>query len=298
MSLFLELEKKQFIDNSIAEGKSKGSVVNYELSFRRFEEFLNREGITDLRNVDRKVAERFVAFILKLRHYRTKEKLSWSSHSRLIGGVKQLFRHLYLEEKILDNPFEGLEFKRGPKLLPRDILTEDEVVRLFEGLKDRYGLYGETVGELFYGTGVRAEELVRIKVKDINLNDHILFVKEGKGKKDRVIPIPFGVVQLCKRYKKVLKPKKFFFEGHYGNNISSNWVRVMLKQAAKDVGIKKRVTPHGIRHTFATHLLARGMDIRYIQALLGHEDIATTEIYTRITNDELIRVYRLSHPRA
>lgn len=298
MSLSLSLEKKHFLNKNIAEGKTKGTINRYDLSFRRFKEFLDQEGITDLREIDRKKAEKYISFILKLKHYRTKEELSWSSKICLLSGVRLLFMGLYLEERILENPFEGLQIKNRVRLLPRDILTEDEIIKLFEGLKNRYGLFGECIGELFYGTGIRAEELVRLSLKDINLSDHMLFIKEGKGKKDRVVPIPFGVVQLCKRYRKVLKPKKYFFESSPGNKVSSNWVRVMLKQASKDVKITKRVTPHGIRHTFATHLLARGMDIRYIQALLGHEDITTTEIYTRITNDELIRVYRLSHPRA
>lgn len=294
----LLLEKKGFLDKCLAEGKSLKTVKITDAGLRRFGEFLTKENVTDLRNVDRKIAEKYVSFILGLKHYRTRKELSNSTRVRLLGSARGLFRHLYLEEKILTNPFEGIEIKKGANLLPRDILTEDEVIKLFEALKKRYGLFGETVGELFYGTGVRAEELRKVAVTDINLNDHFLFIKEGKGRKDRIIPIPFGVVQVCKRYRKILKPKKYFFESSPGRQVSSNWLRVMVRRSAEDAGIKKRITPHSIRHTFATHLLARGMDIRFIQALLGHEEITTTEIYTRITNDELVKVYRLSHPRA
>ncbi len=295
MSLNLSLEKQYFIKLRRSEGKTKGTLNRYELSFTRYSEFLD---IEDLRDVDRKVAERFISYILKLKHYRTKKQLSRSSMVCILSGVRQLYMTLFLDEKILENPFENLHIKSKEKLLPRDILTEDEILKLLEGLKDRYGIFGETVGEVFYGTGIRAEELVRLTVKDVNLSDNLLFVREGKGKKDRVVPIPFGVSELCRKYKKLIRPKKNFFESNPGIGVSSNWIRKMLHQAAKDSGIEKRVTPHGIRHTFATHLISRGMDIRYIQALLGHEEIATTEIYTRINNKELIKAYRLSHPRA
>lgn len=298
MSLKLSLEKQYFIKLRKSEGKNRGTLNRYELAFRRFSEFLAIEEIDDLRSVDRKVAERFISYILKLKHYRTKKQLSRSSMVCILSGVRQLYMTMFLDEKILENPFEKLHIKSKENLLPRDILAEDEILKLFEGLKDRYGLFGETIGELFYGTGLRASELVNLTIKDVNLRDNILFVRDGKGKKDRVLPIPFGVSELCRKYKKIVKPKKNFFESTPGRGVSSNWIRKMLHQAAKDVGITKRVTPHSLRHTFATHLISRGMDIRYIQALLGHEEITTTEIYTRINNKELIKAYRLSHPRA
>ncbi|MCP4131094.1 MAG: tyrosine-type recombinase/integrase [bacterium] len=298
MSLLLSVEQVHFFKSCKSEGKRKGTLKHYDLALRRFAQFLDKEGINDLRDVSIKTAEMYVSFILALTHYKTGEDLSVSSQNHLLAGVRFLYRKLYLEEKILINPFEGIHLKKTAKILPRDILCEDEMERLLHALKTRYGLFGETVGELFYGTGIRAEELVNLILKDVNLADHILFIREGKGGKDRVIPIPSGVVRVCRRYRKNLKPGKYFFETQPGHKVSSNWIRKMLHQAAKDSSIEKKVTPHGIRHTFATHLLQRGMDIRYIQMLLGHDDISTTEIYTQIRNEELVKVYRRSHPRA
>ena len=298
MSLLLSAEKIHFFDTVRAEGKSEGSLKHYDLSLRRFDQFLRQKEITDLRDVTVKTAEEYFYFIISLTHYRTGEILSTSSQNHMLSGVRLLFRGLYLEEKILTNPFESIIFKKKNKTLPRDILSEEEIERLLESLKLRYGLYGQAIGEILYGTGIRAAELVNLTLKDVNLSDHLLFIREGKGRKDRVLPIPSGAAGVLRLYRRQRKTKKYFFENKSGCMISSNWVRKLLHQGAKDAGVEKRVTPHGIRHTFATHLLQRGMDIRYIQMLLGHEEISTTEIYTKVTNEELKRVYLLSHPRA
>ena len=294
----LEEEARTYLNKRLAAGLSKGTAARCRSSYLHFAAFLEEKKIGDLRDVDERTAWEFASYVRRIRHYRTKQILSPSSQVALLGALRQLYKDLYLEEKILTNPFEQVRIGKKKDRIPRDILTEEEIDKLFLCLKDRYGLFGLAVGEILYGTGVRAGELRSLKLRDVNLKSRTLFVRNGKGKKDRIVPIPEGTARLLAEYRKLCKPKFWFFESSPGRRVSTNWIRVLLHRASADARIKKNVTPHGIRHTFSTHILARGMDLRLIQQLLGHEDIATTQIYTRVRDDDLFRVYRETHPRA
>ena len=298
MRMELQVQSELYLKKRLSAGMAEGSAARCRSSYLHFAAFLQSRGINDLRDVDEKTAFDFLSYLHTVRHYRTKEPLSFSSLRNLLGAVRLLYKELYLEEKILVNPFQEVSLGRQKSRIPRDILSEKEIDILFDSLERRYGLFGLAVGEILYGTGIRASELRELKIRDVNLKSRTLFVRNGKGRKDRVVPIPEGTASVLRRYKKACKPSLWFFESSKNRRVSTNWIRVLLHRASEDGEIGKNVTPHGIRHTFSTHLLAGGMDLRLIQQLLGHENIATTEIYARIRNEDLFRVYRETHPRA
>ena len=140
---------------------------------------------------------------------------------------------------------------------------------------------------LLYGTGLRIGELIALKIKDIDGQRKMLFVREGKGLKDRMVPIGDGLLKHARDYYKAYHPKEYLFEGQYGGKCSSRSAQQVLKQAMKRAGIRKKGTLHTLRHSFATHLLESGTDLRYIQTILGHSSPKTTMIYTHISESSL-----------
>jgi site-specific recombinase XerD len=297
MRLTLAVAAAELIAQSKAAGKAEQTLADYRRSLTRLAEFLRERRIYDLRDVDRTVAEEFARYAVGLRHYRSERILSSSARARVVSNVKKLFRSLYLQERLLADPFEHVSLPRRQRRIPRTVLSEEEVEALLEALQEHYGLFGRLVGELFYGTGLRLSELRSLRMTDIDLSEALVFVKEGKGGKDRLVPMPAGTVKVLRSFLRRHRGRTYLFEKLPGRAVSKAWISVSLRKAGEEAGIEKKVTAHGLRHSFATHLLARGMDLRYIQQLLGHEQITTTEIYTRVRDEELMRVYRLSHPR-
>ena len=177
----LEREAEAYLEKRSAAGMAAGTAKHYQSSFIHFAVFLKGKGIKDLRDVDAVNAWEYVDYLRSIRHYRTNKILSVSSQVTLLGSVRQFYKHLYLEEKILTNPFEDVRMGRKKDKIPRDILSEQEMSKLFTALKDRYGLFGLAVGEILYGTGIRASELRNLKVRDVNFKSRTLFVRNGKG---------------------------------------------------------------------------------------------------------------------
>ena len=152
---------------------------------------------------------------------------------------------------------------------------------------------------MLYGTDWRVGELCRLEVRDVDVKERPVFVSNGKGRKDRVVPLPAGCAAACRAYLKTRPLKgRYLFSFKTRVPLHISMVERIIRQGAKKVGIKKRVTPHCQRHTYATHLLEGGLDVRNIQELLGHAFVTTTEVYTRASPDALVRAYRAIHPRA
>lgn len=229
-----------------------------------------------------------------------------STLARKLSSLRMFYRFLLQEGKIKENPWEGFSSPRRGRKLP-SYLSFKEVERLlslpspgtFVGLRDK------AILEFLYATGVRVSELVNLKRKDLNLKDRWVKVM-GKGGKERLLPLGREASLWIRKYLKELKEKRMEGEGkqsplflnRYGRKLSRITVWKRIKKYAKDAGITKKISPHTLRHSFATHLLAQDADLRSVQELLGHRNISTTQIYTHITQERLKKIYRRYHPRA
>ncbi|MHB8157946.1 MAG: site-specific tyrosine recombinase XerD, partial [Desulfocucumaceae bacterium] len=225
--------------------------------------------------------------------------------SRRLAALKSLFRFLINEERIEIDPTENLESPKKTQKLPR-VLTTGEVDQLLEqpqtgtvaGLRDKAML------ELLYATGIRVSELVDLEKRDISLKEGYIRCL-GKGSKERIVPMGDMAVHYMEAYLQRSRVKLIgkansdaLFLNHRGGRITRQGFWKIVKKYASRSNIQKDITPHTLRHSFATHLLENGADLRAVQELLGHADISTTQIYTHLTKKRLKEVYKSSHPRA
>lgn len=240
-------------------------------------------------------------FLYKL----SKEKFSERSQARWISSAKAFFRYLLEEEIRQDNPATLLE---GPKLglyLPDTLSYEDieKIVKTID-LSTDLGVRNHCLIEVLYGCGLRVSELIEVRISNINFKESYMKV-EGKGRKIRFIPLAKYTLQLIENYihnvRSKLKINKRYedhlFLNSRGSNLSRVIVFIIIKELTERAGISKKISPHTFRHSFATHLLQNGADLRYIQEMLGHSSITTTEIYTHLNTDELRNVILNYHPR-
>ena len=185
-------------------------------------------------------------------------------------------------EKVLDKPVEKyyVPRPRKEKKLP-EVLSEQEVTKILKQIKN---LKHKCIIYLIYSAGLRLTEAVHLKISDIQSDRKQIFIRSAKGNKDRYVILSDIILELLRKYYKVYHPKKWLFEGLPGKQFSKRKIQRILKEAVGKAGIKKKATTHTLRHSFATHLLEHGTDLRYIQELLGHKSSKTTEIYTHVTH--------------
>lgn len=286
--VFIELEK----------GRSGFTVEGYETDIGQFASFLGRNQVVDWRNV---TAEHASAWIRSL----SDEDYAPSSLARKLSALRAFSRFL-VAEKLRENDFT--ELLSAPKLLRRlpETLTPEEVEKLLDapsrmsaqGLRDRAFL------ELFYSSGLRVSELCSLELQAIDLDEGFLRVEAGKRNKDRVVPVGGVAIKAIRDYltqgrPQLVRPKtgSAVFLSNRGQPISRKTVWYWIKQYAEQAGIRKAVKPHLLRHSFATHLLSNGADLRAIQEMLGHADISTTEIYTKVEPERLLSAHQQFHPR-
>ena len=226
------------------------------------------------------------------------------SQSRILSGVRSFYRFLMIEDYLKNDPTELLPFPQIGQLLP-EYLTVEEVDLLEQAidLTKWEGQRNKTIIEVLFSCGLRVSELVNLKLSDIFEEEKFIRVL-GKGSKERLVPISeTAIKQLHYWYmdRNQMKIKQgeedYVFLNRRGAHLTRTMILIMIKNAAKDAGIKKTISPHTLRHSFATALLKGGADLRVIQALLGHEDLGTTEIYTHLETSDLRREILEHHPR-
>lgn len=235
----------------------------------------------------------------------SKKKFSERSQARWISSIKSFFKYLVEDEARTDNPTTLLE---GPKLglyLP-DTLSFEDVNRIIKVITTDtdLGRRNQCMIEVLYGCGLRVSELIDLKISNINFKESYLKV-EGKGDKSRFVPLAIYTSSLIKDYIKEIRSKykinkkceDILFLNSRGSSMSRVIVFIIIKELTEKAGINKKISPHTFRHSFATHLLQNGADLRYIQEMLGHSSITTTEIYTHLKNEELRDVILNYHPR-
>lgn len=235
----------------------------------------------------------------------SKQKISERTQARWISSIKSFFKYLLEEDIRDDNPATLLE---GPKLglyLPDTLSLEDiEKITKSIDLGTDLGIRNQCMVEVLYGCGLRVSELIEIRISDINFKEKFLKV-EGKGEKVRYVPLANYTIKLIKNYIEKVRinnkiNKKYediLFLNSRGSKMSRVIVFIIIKELAEKAGIRKNISPHTFRHSFATHLLQNGVDLRFIQEMLGHSSITTTEIYTHLNTEELHDVILKYHPR-
>lgn len=283
---------------AVIKGLSKNTLESYIRDCTKFSEYLKKNDVTDIRNIKH---SHILGFLTELKVKKSKPK----TIARYIVSIKQFFKYLLIEKVLEEDPTVNI---RTPKLsvnLP-DILTLGDIEKLLQA-PDESTLIGErdaVMLEVLYGTGIRVTELVNLKLSNINFDLGYLVVM-GKGSKERIVPLGKIALEKITSYIQngrisILKSKvsDYLFLNRAGNRMTRQGFWKNLRQYVIKSGINKVVTPHTIRHTFASHLLERGADLRTIQTLLGHADISSTQIYTHIDVKRLKYIHSMHHPRA
>lgn len=284
----------QYIDSflqhlMVIRGLSPRTIESYSNDIKNFFNFLEKNNNeTNLLST-----ENFLSFFEHLQ----KEGKEVTTIVRNMISLRQ-FTHFLTKEGILEkDPLFNITLPKLKRSLP-DVLSEEEIEMLINipDTKTKKGLRDRVILELLYATGMRVSELISLKLIQLNIAVGFVIVK-GKGDKERIIPLGEEALYWLKKYLEENHLKDFLFPGKKGKNITRQYVWKLIKECAIKANIKS-ISPHSLRHSFATHLLLRGADLHSVQLMLGHSDISTTEIYTHLTKEHLKSVYYKFHPRA
>ena len=278
-------------------GVSRHTLAAYRRDLADFDRFLVRGGhrLTEVR------ADDVVSY---LEHARARG-LKPASIARRLAAVRGFYRHLVREEALTRDPTEHVDTPRAGRPLPKT-LTREAAAALVEALHgaEPRAVRDRTLLEVLYATGMRASECLGLRLEDVNLNAGYA-VCTGKGQKQRLVPLGEHAVSWLRRYLRDARPsftrKKDcgrLFVNPRGGALSRQSLWTVVRRAAAAAGLRRKVSPHVLRHSFASHLLEGGADLRSVQAMLGHADIGTTQIYTHLPSEALKRMYRTFHPRA
>jgi len=291
---------EQFLNYlSVERGLARNTISSYQTDLKKFSSFLKEKGETLVDNVTR---EDIREFLMDLKN----KKLSVNSIARNLVSIKSFFKYLVNERIIKDNITAVLESPKLWKKLP-DTLSIKEVDKIIlkANFKSKQGIRDRAILEVLYGTGMRVSEAVNLKLRDINFEVGFLKCK-GKGQKERIVPFGGKAQTAIRQYLKKARPDFILkkrdvpeiFLSRLGRPISRVSIWKMIKTYTRKANIKKNITPHTLRHSFATHMLEGGADLRIVQELLGHADISTTQIYTHINKDRLKSIHHKYHPRS
>lgn len=289
----------QFINYlAVDRGLAKNTLESYGRDLRQFQTYLQNGKFEDIKDSSQTT---IVDYLDGLKS----QGKAVSTISRNIAALKSFYQYLVKENYLEHDPAEKLETPKLEKKLPK-ILSITEVeellkqpnVRLSVGLRDKAML------ELLYATGIRVSEIIALNISDVNLD--MGYVKcYGKGSKERIVPLGSIAVKSVHEYMNKGRAKivrtyeePALFLNHHGNRLTRQGFWKIIKKYASQANIVKEITPHTLRHSFATHLLENGADLRSVQEMLGHADISTTQIYTQVTKNPLKEVYDKTHPRA
>lgn len=282
----------------VERGLSENTIASYGIDLKLFLEYLRENEIPSFKQVNKEV-------IVNYMQVEKNNNKANSSILRSVSSLRKFFQYLAQEKIIEKDPMLLIDTPKKKQHLPQ-VLTKEEVEKLLHspntgqvlGLRDRAML------ELMYATGLRISEIINLKLEDLHLTMGTLQTL-GKGHKERIVPVGDEAIKWVNRYLEEARPKllkqkrsNYLFLNFHGNNLTRQGVWKNLKAEVRKAGIQKNITPHTLRHSFATHILENGADLRIVQELLGHADISTTQIYTHLSNKQLADIYNRAHPRA
>ena len=278
-------------------GLSMNSIESYEFDLIQFKNFIIENSITESpKKCSSSTVKRYL--------YKNFSNKKSRSQARSISALKSFFNYLLFEGEIHSSPLNDIESPKIENKLP-EVLTEDEIKRLISSvnLDSEFGQRNKTIIEVLYGTGIRVSELIELKLSNIFFKENILKVT-GKGNKERFVPLGKIALIEIKKYlnnrDKLKINSKFsdiLFLNRYGRQLTRSMIFKIINDSSKNAEIDKKISPHTLRHSYATHLLKNGADLRTIQLILGHESITTTEIYTHLDTFHLEDVLKKYHPR-
>ncbi|MCF8077173.1 MAG: site-specific tyrosine recombinase XerD [Desulfotignum sp.] len=287
-----------YLDYLVVEkGLSANSLTAYGTDLTRFLDFLESQQISTLDQVDLTV---ILAWLVHL----TRSGLAPKSRARHLITLRGLFRFLLTEKYLSINPVKEVDIPKSGRSLP-EIITIPEVAALLDTIDTTHPreLRNAAMLEVMYGAGLRVSELIFLKIQDVNLDANLVRVT-GKGNKERMVPIGTKAADITRQWKDRGRPRMlktlnspYLFVARAGKPMTRQGFWKIIKKYAVQAGIFRNVTPHTLRHSFATHLLEGGADLRSVQTMLGHTDISTTQIYTHISRDYLLRMHQRYHPR-
>lgn len=282
----------------IERGLSPNSISNYSMDLKKLAGYLDEQGFDDKPiTIDKEIVQQFIYEIAKEVNPRTQ--------ARIISGLKGFFNYLVFEDYREDNPMDLIETPKIGRKLP-DTLSEDEINQLIAAidLSKPEGERNRAILETLYGCGLRVSELINLKLSDLYFDEDFILVT-GKGNKQRFVPISEVNKKYINIYWKEIRThltikkehEDFVFLNRRGKQLTRAMIFTIVKQLAEEIGLKKNISPHTFRHSFATHLLENGADLRAIQQMLGHESITTTEVYMHVNRSHLANVLKEFHPR-
>lgn len=293
--------KDKFLRYLIVErGYSEKTREAYEEDLTNFERFLTESGEDDLLKINHLDVRVYLSYL-------TDERYSRNSISRKIASLRSFYQYLLKEEVIKENPFSYVHLKKKNLKLPR-FFYENEMQALFGSVKGEkpLDLRNQALLEVLYGSGIRLSECSNLKLAEIDFDSEVMLI-HGKGNKERYAPLGSFAQDALQEYfekgRKVLMDKyhkshDYVFVNHHGEPITPTGIEYVLNQVIKKSSLDSSIHPHMLRHTFATHLLNNGADMRTVQELLGHANLSTTQIYAHVTKESLQKNYRSFHPRA
>lgn len=307
-----ETHRQSFVESLRVRSYAKGTLKNYDGALEVFFRFLSSthvdglpvDGlpIDDLREVSRDTIGAYRAWLLGQSYTR------WTVCSRL-QGVRRFFEHLESTNAVLLNPCDGLLLPKQEDRLPRAVLSRAEAKRVLDApdTQTPKGIRDKAILELFYSTGIRLAEMTSLTVHDVDLRGGFVRIHKGKNARDRVVPMGNKAADTVREY--LTKVRAVWSKSNRDERalwlssikpyhpLKSQVIQVMVRDYGKAAGIERRVTPHLWRHTCATHMVAGGSNIAYVQRLLGHRSLNTTHIYSRVAMSEVQQTHRKAHPR-
>jgi len=296
-------ELNQFVQEYLAYLKleknlSEQSVASYYSDLKKFLIFIEEEKYSDLNTITAKLISKYFEIMRDL-------GLSSSTSARYLSSVKGFFKYLNSQDYIEKDPAEILSARITERKLPT-VLSFAEIDKLLQtpNVEEKLGLRDKAILELFYSCGLRVSELINLKISDLYFNDEVIRVL-GKGSKQRIVPIGSSAVYWVTEYlqkvrfslEKKMKSENIIFLNVRGTKLSRMGIWKIVNKYAQEAEISREFHPHTFRHSFATHLLEGGADLRAVQEMLGHADISTTQIYTHIDRDFIKQMHKDFHPR-
>ena len=285
---FIQLEK----------GLSENTIGAYRRDLKKYQDYLEEEKISHIDFIDRQTIQVCLGDLHD-------KGASAKSIARFISTIRSFHQFALREKYAAKDPTVLIETQKYERRLP-DVLEVDEVIRLLEtpDMSKNNGYRDRAMLELLYATGMRVTELIYLKVEDVNLIMGFVRVF-GKGNKERIVPLGETIIDILETYIETVRPQLLkktvtdnLFLNMHGKPLSRQAIWKMIKQNGVKAEIFKTLTPHTLRHSFATHLLENGADLRAVQEMLGHADISTTQLYTHVSKSQIRKIYNQFHPRA
>lgn len=279
-------------------GYSKKTIISYEKDLELFNKYLKENQLTNIKSIDYNIIRKYLGYLHE-------NKYESSSVSRKISALRSFFKYNIKNNNIKNNPMTLISNPKKEKKLPK-YLNYEEIEKLLNCIEmdKKEGIQERLIIELLYSTGIRVSELVNIKIKDIKIKENQINIL-GKGNKERIVLFGEKAKEIIKIY---LNAYKEYFNGNIlnqyllinskGKQLTTNKIELIVKDVLRKSSLKLNISPHTLRHTFATHMLDSGADLKSVQELLGHENLKTTAIYTHVSNERLKHIYLNSHPRA